>query len=88
MLTFNVSSSKNVPIQKSARIKSNCSRSKVKVNNDDPEGDSTTQYMSPFSGIAKEDVHFLESQYTEIRRTLTTIEGKIIEGYQVTKQNV
>ena len=40
------------------------------------------------SGIAGEDVLCLESQYTEIRRTLTTIEGKIIEGYQVTKQNI
>ena len=88
MLIFNILCSKNVLKKKSARAKSNSSRSKVKVNNDDPEGDTTAQYMSPASGIAEEDVLFLESQYTDIKGTLTTIEGKIIDGYQVTKQNI
>lgn len=76
----------------------------MKINNDDddPEGDTTTQYslskgansstnnvcsLGTASGIAGEDVLCLESQYSEIKRTLTTIEGKIIEGYQV-QQNI
>ena len=94
--------SKKVLKKKSTCEKSNSYRSKVKVNNDDPEGDTTTQYSSSkvtntntndicslgtASGIAGEDILCLESQYSEIKRTLTTIEGKIIEGYQVTKQN-
>ena len=83
------------------REQSIISRSKVKINNFDPESDAAAKCKTlkdaemyannicsfgTASGIVGEDVQLLESQYSLTKRILATAEGLIIEGYKVNER--